>query len=84
MFAGDLESGALQVLIEHPTAPKVEYSAAYLPAGEVSILPEVAAIAREESWFFGSPRARGINFGTGPFPPLLARAFPTTVVPSEI
>jgi DNA-binding transcriptional LysR family regulator len=84
LFAGDLESGALQVLIEHPTAPKVEYSAAYLPAGEVSILPEVAAIAREESWFFGSPRARGKNFGTGPFPPLQVRAFPNTVVPSEI
>ncbi|SDS98253.1 LysR family transcriptional regulator [Bradyrhizobium canariense] len=84
LFAGDLESGALQVLIEHPAAPKVEYSAAYLLSVEVSILPEVAAIAREESWFFGSPRARGKNFGTGPFPPLQARALPATVSKSDI
>src|ERR1700704_4193958 len=84
LFAGDLESGVLKILIEQPDVPKVEYSAAYLPASDVSILPEVAAIAREESWFFGPPRARGKNFGTGPFPPLPARAFPTTVDPSEI
>src|SRR3984957_15806941 len=84
LFAADLESGALQVLIEHPAAPKVEYSAAYLPAVEVSILPEVAAIAREESWFFGSPRARGKNFGAGPFPPLQARALPATASKSDI
>jgi DNA-binding transcriptional LysR family regulator len=70
MFAGDLESGLLKVLIEHPDVPKVEYSAAYLPAIEVSILPEVAAIAREESWFFGSPRTRSKNFGVGSFPAL--------------
>ncbi len=70
MFAGDLESGVLKILIEQPDVPKVEYSAAYLPAIEVSILPEVAAIAREESWFFGPPRTRSKNFGVGPFPAL--------------
>jgi DNA-binding transcriptional LysR family regulator len=73
LFAGDLESGALQVLIKQPAAPNVEYSAAYLPVVDVSILPEVAAIAREESWFFGPPRVRGKNFGTGPFPVLQMR-----------
>ena len=78
LFAGDLESGTLKVLIEQPAASKVEYSAAYLPVVDVSILPEVAAIAREESWFFGPPRVRGKNFGTGPFPALQARALSNT------
>jgi DNA-binding transcriptional LysR family regulator len=73
-FAGDLDSGALKILIEQPAAPNVEYSAAYLPVADVSILPEVAAIAREESWFFGPPRTRNKNFGTGPFPGLQVRA----------
>jgi hypothetical protein len=51
----------------------VEYSAIYLPAIDASILPEVAAIAREESWFFGPPRTRRKNFGVGPFPALQDR-----------
>lgn len=68
LFGGDLESGALKIMIEKPAAAEVEYSAAYLPAMDASILPEVAAIAREESWFFGPPRSRSKNFGTGPFP----------------
>src|SRR5216684_2272495 len=70
LFAGDLKSGVLKILIEQPDVPKVEYSAAYLPATDVSILPEVAAIAREESWFFGPSRTRSKNFGVGPFPAL--------------
>src|ERR1700694_2760908 len=70
LFAGDLESGVLKILIEQPEAPKVEYSAAYLPASDVSILSEVAAIAREESWFFGPSRIRSKNFSVGPFPAL--------------
>jgi DNA-binding transcriptional LysR family regulator len=78
LFAGDLESGTLKVLIEQPAAPKVEYSAAYLPVVDVSILPEVAAIAREESWFFGAPGVRAKNFGTGPFPALQARSLTNT------
>src|SRR5258707_15564460 len=73
LFAGDLESGVLKVMIEQPASPKVEYSAAYLTAMDVSILPEVAAIAREESWFFGPPRTRRKNFGAGPFPALPVR-----------
>jgi len=75
LFAGDLESGVLKILIEQPDVPKVEYSAAYVPGTEDSILPEVAAIAREESWFFGSPRTRSKNFGVRPFPALQVRTF---------
>jgi DNA-binding transcriptional LysR family regulator len=67
LFAGELESGLLKILIEEPNVPTVEYSAAYLPAIDASILPEVAAIAREESWFFGPSRTRRKNFGVQPF-----------------
>ena len=74
LFAGDLESGALKILIEQPDVPKVEYSAAYLPALDASILPEVAAIAREESWFLSPSQTRSKNFGVGPFPALQVRA----------
>jgi DNA-binding transcriptional LysR family regulator len=73
LFAGDLDSGVLKILVEQPYVPKVEYSAAYLPAIDASILPEVAAIAREESWFFGPSRTRSKNFGVGPFPALQVR-----------
>ena len=62
-----------KIFVEQPEVPKVEYSAAYLPAIDVSILPKVAAIAREESWFFGPPRTRRNNFGMGPFPALQVR-----------
>jgi DNA-binding transcriptional LysR family regulator len=74
LFAGDIESGVLKILIEQPDVPKVEYSAVYLPATDVSILPEVAAIAREESWFFGPSRARSKNLSVGLFPALQPRA----------
>src|SRR6266404_3498533 len=80
LFAGDLESGVLKILIEQPDVPKVEYSAAYLPTTDVSILPEVAAIAREESWFFGPSRARNKNFSVGLFPALQAR----TILKDEV
>ena len=80
LFAGDLESGVLKILIEQPDVPKVEYSAAYLPAADVSILPEVAAIAREESWFFGSSRIRSKNFSVGLFPALQVR----TILKDEV
>jgi len=80
LFAGDLESGVLKILIEQPDVPKVDYSAAYLPATDVSILPEVAAIAREESWFFGPSRARSRNFNVGIFPALQAR----TILKDEV
>jgi DNA-binding transcriptional LysR family regulator len=64
LFAHDLESGSLTILIEEPKVLKVDYSAAYLPGVDVSILPEVAALARESSWFLGSPQARIKSFGT--------------------
>lgn len=80
LFAGDLEQGRLKIFVEQPEVPKVEYSAAYLPAIDASILPEVAAIAREESWFFGPPRTRRKNFGGGPFPALPVR----TLLPDEV
>ena len=80
LFAGDLKSGVLKILVEQPDVPKVEYSAAYLPAADVSILPEVAAIAREESWFFGPSRARSKNFSVGLFPALQVR----TILKDEV
>ncbi len=80
LFAGDLEQGVLKILIEQPDVPKVEYSAAYLPAMDASILPEVAAIAREESWFFGPSRTRSKNFGVRPFPALQVR----TILKDEV
>jgi DNA-binding transcriptional LysR family regulator len=76
LFGGDLESGALKIMIEKPAAADVAYSAAYLPAIDAPILPDVAAIAREESWFLGPPRSRDKNFGTGPFPALHPRPPP--------
>jgi DNA-binding transcriptional LysR family regulator len=69
LFAADLESGALKVLIEEPKVLKVEYSAAYLPSIDLTILPEVAALARQESWFLGSPQVRARSFGTEPITP---------------
>ncbi|HEY8337665.1 MAG TPA: LysR family transcriptional regulator [Tardiphaga sp.] len=64
LFADDLESGSLKILIEEPKAFKVDYSAAYLPGIDLSILPEVATLAREESWFFGSPHGRVKNLSS--------------------
>ena len=64
LFADDLDSGDLKVLIKEPKVFKVDYSAAYLQGVDVSILPEVAALAREESWFLGSPHRMVKNFGS--------------------
>jgi len=63
LFAADLEAGTLKILIEHPKARDMEYSAAYLRATDNSLLPEVAALAREESWFLGTLRARSKRSG---------------------
>lgn len=73
LFAGDLEAGTLSVLIEHPVAATVEYSAAYLPDPKLAILADVAALAQEESWFFG-PRRKRLNGISLPFS--LPRAHP--------
>jgi DNA-binding transcriptional LysR family regulator len=64
LFADDLHSGRLKILIEETKVFKVEYTAAYLPGVDVSILPEVAALAKEESWFLGSPQVRAKSFGS--------------------
>lgn len=66
LFTADLEAGTLSVLIQHPGAPRVEYSAAYLPNTQLAILPDVASLAQGESWFFGPPRRR-VNGLTPPF-----------------
>ena len=67
-----------QLLKLHPPAAAAPLCVAF-SGGEdstalLSLLAEVAAIAREESWFFGPPRTRNKNFGTGPFPGLQVRA----------
>ena len=64
LFADNLNSGRLKILIEETKVFKVEYTAAYLPGVDVSILPEVAALAKEESWFLGSPQVRAKSFGS--------------------
>ncbi len=51
MFAEDLASGALVAIPEYPPLDQADYSAAYLRSHELSILPEIAAFAREASWF---------------------------------
>ncbi|WP_454916787.1 LysR family transcriptional regulator [Xanthobacter sediminis] len=61
LFARDLQSGMLTALMERPAVADVEYCAAYLP-GEVGILPEVAMLARQESWFVHG----GPSFGWSP------------------
>jgi DNA-binding transcriptional LysR family regulator len=63
LFAGDLESGTLKVLIELPKAVDMDYSAAYLSATGNPLLAEVAALAREESWFLGAQRTRAKRGG---------------------
>jgi DNA-binding transcriptional LysR family regulator len=57
LLTDELQSGSLVVLPVTSSAPKVRYGAVYLqsvglsPATELSILPEIAEFAREESWF---------------------------------
>jgi DNA-binding transcriptional LysR family regulator len=57
LLKDDVQSGALVILPVTPGMPKVGYAAAYFPnedlssAAELSILPEIAEFAREESWF---------------------------------
>lgn len=66
LFTEDLASGALKILIEDPKTRDMDYSAAYLRATDNALVPQLAALAREESWFLGTPRgrtdARGIEF----------------------
>jgi DNA-binding transcriptional LysR family regulator len=61
LFTDDLDSGSLVVHPVTPAIPKVSYVVAYPPniglsaAAELSILPEIAEFAREESWFLRRP-----------------------------
>lgn len=64
LFAGDLAAGTLKILIEHPKAKDMEYSAAYLRATDNSLVPQLATLAREESWFLGTPKARSKRSGS--------------------
>ncbi|KIZ47825.1 MULTISPECIES: LysR family transcriptional regulator [Rhodopseudomonas] len=66
LFRADLESGDLSILVEEPKVANVDYSAAYLPSVETTILPEVAALAAEESGFLRSPLACANSFGAEP------------------
>lgn len=57
LFQDDVLSGAMSVIPVTPAMPRISYSAAYIPAtdlslaAELSILPQIAEFAREESWF---------------------------------
>jgi DNA-binding transcriptional LysR family regulator len=57
LFQDDVLSGAMSVIPVTPAMPRINYSAAYIPAtdlslaAELSILPQIAEFAREESWF---------------------------------
>jgi DNA-binding transcriptional LysR family regulator len=62
LFTEDLAAGTLKVLIEHPRTRDMEYSAAYLRASDNTLVPQLAALAREESWFLGRTDARGVEF----------------------
>ncbi|WGD50080.1 substrate-binding domain-containing protein [Bradyrhizobium sp. CB1650] len=66
LFTEDLAAGTLKILIDHPKSNDMEYSAAYLRATDNPLVPQLAALAREESWFLGTPRGRtdqrGIEF----------------------
>jgi DNA-binding transcriptional LysR family regulator len=55
LFTEDIAAGALKILIEHPKTKDMDYSAAYLRATDNALVPQLAALAREESWFLGTP-----------------------------
>jgi DNA-binding transcriptional LysR family regulator len=59
LFTEDLAAGALKILLENSSAKDMEYSAAYLRASDNPLVPQLAALAREESWFVGTKRGRG-------------------------
>jgi DNA-binding transcriptional LysR family regulator len=54
LFQNDLRSSALVILPVEPAVPPMAYGAVYAAdtkSSNDSILPEIAAFAREESWF---------------------------------
>ncbi|MBV9065097.1 MAG: LysR family transcriptional regulator [Methylobacteriaceae bacterium] len=62
LFARDMEDGTLSVMIDDAAALTVNYSAAFLPDVHLAILPEIVALAQEESWFLGDPRSASNGF----------------------
>jgi DNA-binding transcriptional LysR family regulator len=66
LFTEDLAAGALKILLEAPKSKDMHYLAAYLRATGNPLVPQLAALAREESWFLGTLRERtdqrGVEF----------------------
>jgi len=58
LFTEDLAAGALKILVEAPKSKDMNYFAAYLRATGNPLVPQLAALAREESWFLGTRRER--------------------------
>jgi DNA-binding transcriptional LysR family regulator len=58
LFAGEVAAGSLVVLPKLPKLARSQYSAAYLPQAELAVLPQIAAFARDESWFLSPNDAR--------------------------
>ena len=58
LFAEDLTAGALKILVEAPKSKDMHYLAAYLRTTGNPLVPQLAALAREESWFLGAQRER--------------------------
>ena len=63
LFTEDLAAGTLKVLIEHPRTKHMDYSAADLRATDNALVPQLAALAREESWFLGTHAAGPTHAG---------------------
>jgi DNA-binding transcriptional LysR family regulator len=58
LFTEDLAAGALKILVEAPKSKDMNYFAAHLGATGNPLVPKLAALAREESWFLGTRRER--------------------------
>ena len=58
LFAEDLTAGVLKILVEAPKSKDMHYLAAYLRTTGNPLVPQLAALAREESWFLGAQRER--------------------------
>lgn len=58
LFRDDLAAGALKILVDAPKSKDMHYLAAYLRATGNPLVPQLAALAREESWFLDAQRER--------------------------
>ena len=58
LFTEDLTAGVLKVLVEAPKSKDMHYLAAYLRTTGNPLVPQLAALAREESWFLDTQRER--------------------------